>query len=607
MYKQYYGVITNSWNNKLLIEFLNCAYKDINFKNFDWKSGPEDRNWWWQVQQLPFLKWFVGAEEGLDKYQRGEAFQYVISCLNCWKKESSTGTSPLLWHDHATAFRLRHLTIFYCWLKDNPEFDYSLCKLSEIIEEHLAFLHEDRNYSKHTNHGFDQACEVYAPLLSTSKSDYYSEYSERAKERIVDELYFAFTPEGVHKENSPGYQKYMLGRLKNIDQLRMFAECSLQFDSKELVESAERFYKAITLPDGNLPLIGDTQLAPGAQKDSTLITAIHDFSNSGYVIAEGLCSERKVPYHLVIKSGFHSNYHRHDDDLSIHLWVDGSVILGDGGLLSHNELNSDRKLLRSFKSHNVPYYEGIAHERDINKIEKSSTLYIDDGLVNGETFPKSGGKLTRKVDLTLLEGGGFVVEDKISQIEKSLCLNFLIPEDIKVYIGYKNVRLKADEHTIKIDLSSNCEPLEILITDTVLSETSGELKKAKRLSIKSKASRLTWFLLLNETSSSPLLEFLERNELFDLNNKDYVKSLLACVSLERSNVDQQLNLYQQFPNDIDTRLLYFIVRSCLVAKQSELALHYYKLYVARSDHLQSDKEKILSRTGLLSKIFRLYG
>ncbi|MFP3398713.1 heparinase II/III family protein, partial [Brevibacterium sp. SIMBA_078] len=73
-----------------------------------------------------------------------------------------------------------------------------------------------------------------------------------------------------------------------------------------------------------------------------------------------------------------SNYHRHDDDLSLHLFFDNVIILGDGGLGSYNENDEKRKILRSNIVHNAPYIMHVDPIRSEALLEenKKPRLYI---------------------------------------------------------------------------------------------------------------------------------------------------------------------------------------------------------------------------------------
>src|SRR5690625_1118488 len=45
--------------NECKIETKSFEDADIDLLTFDWVSIDMDRNWWWQLQALPFLGWFA--------------------------------------------------------------------------------------------------------------------------------------------------------------------------------------------------------------------------------------------------------------------------------------------------------------------------------------------------------------------------------------------------------------------------------------------------------------------------------------------------------------------------------------------------------------------
>jgi hypothetical protein len=179
-------------------------------------------------------------------------------------------------------------------------------------------------------------------------------------QRLNDELRFAFTEQGVHKENSPGYHCFMLKQLKHV--YRFLKKNNLEIDGlniEDLISRAEEFLYLISFENGDIPLIGDTQLKENQKKiicelnqrlsGSIRKSGLFDYSSSGYLLKNIETSFGLIQ--SVFKSGFLSNYHRHDDSLSIHLAIDGVVVLGDVGLYNHNEYQSERIFARSVYAH----------------------------------------------------------------------------------------------------------------------------------------------------------------------------------------------------------------------------------------------------------------
>lgn len=418
---------------------------------FDWQNPVQDRNWWWQLQALPFLSWYRGSFQLQTEVERARYFFQCLDAINCWIGQAMRNEqSPLVWHDHAAAFRLRNLTnwVLFCHGAGLPvTADARAEPLADLIVEHLDWLQEHKNYSRHTNHGFDQA--MIALIVSVMfRCDDFEVYRKCNRERLKDEITFAFTAEGVHRENSPGYQKTMLQRLKQLNALVPLGEGKLADLGVRYIESAEAFLKAMTLPNGFLPMIGDTR---GGTRGLayTQVNKIDflDYSASGYVIVRGIVLEKA--FHLIFKASHLSHYHRHDDDLSIHLYFDGKVLLGDGGLGSHNERDKKRVLLRSPKAHNVPYIVGENPIRKTNQLHgKPPSVSLSGALIVGETHC-FGVPVRRAVDLSSLWEGKVHIRDEVGCGGWELATNFFSAESLHTSRGSLLVSLD-DNYALKI-------------------------------------------------------------------------------------------------------------------------------------------------------------
>lgn len=343
------------------IELKSFADVELDITKFEWRGIEQDRNWWWQLQAMPFLNWYVNSYELQSSEERRDFYFGCIAAVKNWAEKVQENDSPLAWHDHASAFRVRNIVnwMVYCHLQkiDAIKNDSDDVWLSELVQEHLEWLLKDENYSKYTNHGFDQAMISLTIAMMFNGSDL-DNYRNVNRKRLEDEIKFAFTEEGVHKENSPGYQKFMLGRLNQLQILKSLGEQDISRLAESYIGNAENFLRAITLPNGYLPMIGDTRgnekgiIEEHELKEGEYI--VYDYSKSGYVIIRGRDGNSKE-FYILLKSAHDSNYHRHDDDLMIYLFYDGQVVLGDGGLYKHLEKDEKRIHLRSYLSHSVPY------------------------------------------------------------------------------------------------------------------------------------------------------------------------------------------------------------------------------------------------------------
>lgn len=451
---------------------------DLDILTFDWQNLERDRNWWWQLQALPFLNWYANS---LALQSEEEKIRYFLLCLDAvhnWIDQAKQNKeSPLAWHDHAAAFRVRNLAnlLVFCHSAGLSVRDEARAEaLGGLVIEHLDWLQEDKHYSKHTNHGFDQAM-IALTIGLMFNHDEFGAYRQRNRERLKDEVTFAFTDEGVHKENSPGYQKMMLGRLKQLRTLAPLGEQEISLLGERYIEKAEAFLRAITLPNGYLPMIGDTrgrdEGLPYKQKEKVDVL---DYSVSGYIIVRGVVLEKD--FHLVFKASHLSHYHRHDDDLSIHLYWNGHVILGDAGLYSHNEGDDLRRFVRSPLAHSTVFPNNYRAVRKVSELHKAPRIFFEkETMVFIARTSCYGGDLERRVSFSELGDGALSISDR--WVERpaenpELIANFFVKNFNSIKVYQESVRLSVGDDAAlltssfggvrlqpKIHYHSDCSPV----------------------------------------------------------------------------------------------------------------------------------------------------
>ncbi|WP_251976410.1 heparinase II/III family protein [Salinicola avicenniae] len=422
-----YSNLNDAVNGKIVFNDFEDASLDL--ETFDWKSGPVNRNWWWQLQQFPFVKWYTQAGRCLEDGTANDdvLIDFLWNGLKQWKAcaEKYPEESPLMWHDHATALRLRHLTDLYVVLFGRKSSHHALKKfLDQEIVCHAHWLAKDKNYSKRTNHGFEQADILLRASLIFPECEDLITAREISRERLLDEVGFAFTKQGVHKENSPGYHQFMIGKLVALSDYERLGDNQLSKVGEEYLDNARSFLSALTLPDGTLPLLGDTR---GGMKvkfseiedvNSSPLqlsgVCIWDYSESGYIIV-GYEDELTNNWSkLIVRAGQFSHYHRHDDDLSIYWQIGDKLILGDGGLYSHNEKDLKRIFVRSPMAHNTLYVPGVEAERKVSRTPRKARLGLksDPLRVVAETFCYKGWRLRRVINIEKITKGEVLIEDQ---------------------------------------------------------------------------------------------------------------------------------------------------------------------------------------------------
>ncbi|MDR7119308.1 heparinase II/III family protein [Rheinheimera soli] len=375
-----------------------APFAAVDFTGWDcWEQDPlNNRSWQWRLNWLSFLPYLMAYHRasGNDEVLHF-AREAIQSWLNAYLKTDTSYPFEFIWHDHATALRAEQFVLFsyYCrehapvWAEHHMEF---FCALEQAIVVHGLWLAKDSFYSQHTNHGLEQA-RVLLLLGVVFDGELANEWQNIAITRIISELEYSFTDEGVHVENSPAYHifvfKVFLGIIKDYS-----ADILGDLDQKFSFFSAKalNFITYILRPDGKLPPIGDTEQLPtsDAYRDmfghtleyQYFLYALtqgkhgvpppalnHVFAKSGYAVFRDQwpASEHyDKAFHLIAKVGCSSRYHHQQDEGHVSLYAGGEDWLIDSGLYNYISNDPVRKYMRGRVGHNVPIISHANYSKD---------------------------------------------------------------------------------------------------------------------------------------------------------------------------------------------------------------------------------------------------
>lgn len=288
--------------------------------------------------------------------------------------------NTFVWYDHGTALRANHI-IYFVLAAENGEENYFSEEeetwINGLIKEHGEFLANNDNYTANHNHGIfqDQTLLYCAYFLNLEDKN---DWVEIAKQRLQQQLDYAFTDEMVHVENSPGYQ---LGVMELFIRISEFLA---QFQDKfgttlydDMKESAE-FLAYISKPNGVIAEIGDTSKSgsealvnspkmlmfnnehllyanslgkKGSMPKETSVV----YPESGYYISRNDWGPDNIEQStwMMFKSGYSSRTHKHADDNSFMLYSKGKDIFVDPGWYSYVTGNRYRDYFVSSHAHNT--------------------------------------------------------------------------------------------------------------------------------------------------------------------------------------------------------------------------------------------------------------
>lgn len=396
--------------------------------NPTWSEDPfSSRNWMFWYQQLQFIDYGIAAykQTGDTWYLRR---MWELSADWMTDNVKSTYPSKLSWHDHATALRLRRLLLLHAASLDAGMNCDWIPQLLVAVQLHCEVLSFDSFYSRHSNHGLDQSYILFWAACVFPELESASQWRSIGRERVQDELEYAFSTEGLHVENSPGYHHGMLKTVLRVNSLfRHYTGADIYSRLNDLLSDGMRYLAYATRPDGRFPIIGDTLRRKVSNPFGTLseLSAYHEleyslsggrrghkpsradavYPKSGYAILRDAWHDPgdfDQTVYLFFKCGYLGRYHRQDDDGTFVLYAYGEDWIIDSGLYDHNQADLHRRYMRSERAHNVVTIKGVRPTRDPKQLLghshiTASELLPDRVSVTGVSGMYPGFLVTRSI------------------------------------------------------------------------------------------------------------------------------------------------------------------------------------------------------------------
>jgi hypothetical protein len=261
-----------------------------------------------------------------------------------WAKYEHHAWLPrgLLWNDHALASRMVVLANFWRFYRKDSEYDPGTARvILELAARTSKLLADPSHFTAATNHGVMQNLGLWHYALAFPALPQAAQYRDLALDRMRDLLAFQMNDEGVVLEHSPSYQLGGLIRLRDAMGYLNLLEVPVPNEWLLKHDRGKQFYRNLRLPDGSLPVFGDT--SSGIDYDVRLKAESGDpkfirdvqsrpgpynlYPVAGYSIWwDGLDKWPEVQHlaQLVVTwSHFPGHAHKHADEMSLWLWAGG--------------------------------------------------------------------------------------------------------------------------------------------------------------------------------------------------------------------------------------------------------------------------------------------
>jgi hypothetical protein len=314
--------------------------------------------------------------------------------------------SPCAWNDMTASlrtYRLAYLLDAACRRDDVP--DALLQDLWRSLVGHLAWLESRHPLPAAGDRKFLRAIAQFSASTRFSRMSPLDEVMHEVSAQLPGLIETQFSKEGVHLEHSPGYQRLLT---QAIETLASTAALSNAMPPPDRLRQFEDALAWMIQPDGRLANLGDStryEMEEQVPSDdlcrSTLLQfaisagrvgqppqeRVKGFPESGLLVMRSGWPSDAVAYrrssYLAQQCAFHSQAHKHSDDLSF-VWYDHETdILVDAGRFSsldddafdrQTPVDPARKYVESARAHNTVEIDDVAQDRVDRKPYGSALL-----------------------------------------------------------------------------------------------------------------------------------------------------------------------------------------------------------------------------------------
>ncbi len=286
----------------------------------------------------------------------------------------------MLWNDHAIASRISPIIDFWSIYRERQDFDMWVAnEILVLVARSAEFLARDDHFTYRTNHGVMQNLALLQIAAAFPQLPGAQRYRKAGCSRLVDQMEYYLSPEGVTLEHSAEYHelgRYLLGTAIYLFELN---GCAIPSDWKGKLALAEEFSRLLWRPDGTLPVFGDTHYIPpghpDAHKSFFAFTSGFEpwdenhgrpgtktalFPVSGYSVWwRGLDisgQQKDLSQTVIAWSHFPSQAHKHADEMSVLIWAAGQTWVTATGYWPYGL--QGRNHVEGWRGSNAPHFRG---------------------------------------------------------------------------------------------------------------------------------------------------------------------------------------------------------------------------------------------------------
>lgn len=376
------------------------------------------------------------------------------------------------WYDHGTAERL--LAFLMMWeVGAQYKFDTRFMnRLRLAIFKHAQLLASEMFYASHQssryhNHAWFQDMALLATSLALPDFPCAERWQALAVERLSDQLEKLIIRDNgyaVFVENSIGYHQGVQRLISFAGQLAQ--QSSHQTVIPSVAEELQKFSDFLRYPDNRSPAQGDTFRRPNPDIASVRRSpnfakpAATILQKAGYAIIKGNHTDTGYMFSMFATSLCKT--HKHEDNLSFTLFLDGIEWLIDPSFYSHEYHKPLQSFLRSANAHNNPIISDTSYSIEPGSSQFTAETDDSNFIISGSHTAYANCIISRRVEGSLNELQLEITDHvDVDQADKHIFSLFHCGDGVEVTDTAGGIMLEHSASPFKIKILSD-SPYKII-------------------------------------------------------------------------------------------------------------------------------------------------
>lgn len=350
--------------------------------------------------------WLLTLEKAYKRTDNEQYIEFGKKCIKSYFDFLDKGgfDSSIVWHDETTARRLHSWIIFAPHIYSDRNLYNRLQHEIHLIASKLS---ADNFFTKFNNHGMFQSSALLSYSHYADKEPLRLIFREIALSRLDEYFSESITTEGISYENTPLYHYIIMSNLKGV--VNFMNEVGLADDRrykkfKNLYELGEQYAIHLVRPDGTVPNLGDCvkfsingiyknlyeskefmYVSSQFKKGSPPLKRAVVFPETGYFIYRDSWTSN-TSFYFIFSSAYKHWSHKHNDDLSFILSLEGRDIFIDCGYFGYEYTDPNVRFGYSTFAHNTLSIDDSSLGVIDNQDKKYGQTYIERCSFDNESF-----------------------------------------------------------------------------------------------------------------------------------------------------------------------------------------------------------------------------